>query len=76
MATLRNVSPLGDLDFPLMRRVVEAGEEFEVPDDVAGYPPRPPSDEEPDGHPGDGLLAQVGNFELVTTKGTAKAKGA
>lgn len=32
---LKNVSPLGDLDFPLLRRVVAAGEEFEVPADVA-----------------------------------------
>lgn len=58
MTTLRNVSPLGDLDFPLLRRNVAAGEEFEVDADVA-----------------DGLLEQVGNFELVTGKTPAKPKG-
>lgn len=35
MPVLKNVSPLGDLDFPLLRRVVAAGEEFEVDDDTA-----------------------------------------
>lgn len=29
MPTLRNVSPYGDLDVPLLRRVVAAGEKFE-----------------------------------------------
>lgn len=27
---LRNVSPLGDLDIPLVRRIVLSGEEFDV----------------------------------------------
>lgn len=31
----RNVSPLGALDFPLIGRVVEAGEVIEVSDEVA-----------------------------------------
>lgn len=35
MATLRNCSPLGDLDFPLLGRELKAGEEFEVDDDTA-----------------------------------------
>lgn len=28
----KNVSPLGDLDVPVLRRVVAAGEVFEVPE--------------------------------------------
>lgn len=28
MPTLRNISPLGDLDIPLLRRVVKRGETF------------------------------------------------
>lgn len=32
---LRNVSPLGDLDIPLMRRTIEHGEEFEATADQA-----------------------------------------
>jgi len=35
VAKLRNVSPLGDLEVPLLGRVVKAGEVFEVPADVA-----------------------------------------
>ena len=31
---LRNVNPLGAVEFPLIRRVLEPGEEFEVPDSV------------------------------------------
>lgn len=31
---LRNVSPLGHLDLPLIGRVLEPGEEFEVDDDT------------------------------------------
>jgi hypothetical protein len=31
----QNVSPVGALDFPLIGRVVEAGEIIEVPDDRA-----------------------------------------
>lgn len=40
------------------------GEVVEVPDDIAGRPPSgAPGEEKYD--PGTGLLAQVGNFELV-----------
>ena len=35
MPTIRNVSPVGDLDVPLLRRVVKAGEELVVTDDQA-----------------------------------------
>lgn len=31
---LRNTSPLGDIYLPVVGRVVAAGEEFEVPDEV------------------------------------------
>lgn len=31
---LKNISPLGDLDVPLLRRSVSAGEVFEVPSDI------------------------------------------
>ena len=31
---LRNVSPLGALDLPLIGRILEPAEEFEVPDEV------------------------------------------
>jgi hypothetical protein len=30
MPTLRNISPYGDLDFPLLGRVITAGETFEL----------------------------------------------
>ena len=35
MAKLKNVSSQGDLDVPLLGRIVKAGEMFEVPADVA-----------------------------------------
>lgn len=35
MATLRNVNPCGAVDLPLLGRVVEAGEEFDIADDLA-----------------------------------------
>ena len=31
---IRNVSPLGALDLPLIGRILDPGEEFEVPDEV------------------------------------------
>lgn len=31
---LRNTNPLGDVDFPLLGRVLEAGEVFEVDDNT------------------------------------------
>ena len=36
MPLLKNVSPVGDLDIPLLGRVVAAGEEFEVTAEQAG----------------------------------------
>ena len=35
MKTLVNVSPLGDLLIPDLGRVIDAGAEFECPDDIA-----------------------------------------
>lgn len=31
---LRNINPLGEVEFPLLRRVLAPGEVFEVPDEV------------------------------------------
>lgn len=31
---LKNISPLGALDLPLIGRILDPGEEFEVPDEV------------------------------------------
>lgn len=61
MPTLKNTNPLGAVELPLIGRVLEAGEEFEVTDEQAGRAPK-------DDDPGEGLLAQVGNYELVTPK--------
>ncbi|MBP6570923.1 MAG: hypothetical protein KA226_05855 [Gemmatimonadales bacterium] len=64
---LRNINPLGQVDLPLLGRTLEPGEEFDVDDAVAGRPPSgtPFDDGEPDFDMGAGLLAQVGNFEVV-----------
>lgn len=62
---LRNVSPLGDLDVPILGRVVAFGEEFDCHDDIAGREPNPDPDPEKN-DPGAGLLA--GYFERVTSK--------
>ena len=35
MPTIRTVAPWGDLDVPLLRRIVKAGEEVAVSDDQA-----------------------------------------
>lgn len=34
MSKFRNVSPLGDLEVPILGRIVKAGETFEVPADL------------------------------------------
>jgi hypothetical protein len=84
MATvkLRNINPLGQVDLPIAARqgeplgehgsgCLEPGEVFEIDADIAGRPPSgdPGSD---DYDPGEGLLAQVGNYELAD--GPAKKK--
>ena len=35
MAKFKNVSPFGDLEVPVLGRVISAGEVFEVPADLA-----------------------------------------
>jgi hypothetical protein len=64
MATIKiqNVSPLGDLDVPILGRIVTAGEIIDVDTDIAGTTPTTPTDTDP-GH-GSGLLAQVGAWAL------------
>lgn len=84
MATvkLRNVNPLGQVDLPIAARqgepldehgsgCLEPGEVFEVDAKIAG---RPPSGDPGAGDydPGEGLLAQVGNYELAD--GSTKKK--
>lgn len=66
MPKLRNTNPLGAVELPLIGRVLEAGEEFEVSAEHAG---RAPEGDDL----GFGLLAQVGNYELVVE--TPKKKG-
>lgn len=80
MATvrLRNINPLGQVDLPLVGRegdplgehgdgCLEPGEVFEVDEQLAGRAPSGTPGE--DGYdPGEGLLAQVGNYELADDK--------
>lgn len=82
MVTLRNISPLGQIDLPLLRRegepldelgagCLEPGEEFVVDDTIAGHPPTAGCKvcdvDAEDTCAGAGLLAQVDNYELVPT---------
>ena len=64
---LKNTNPLGAIHLPLIGRDLEAGEVFEVSDEQAGRAPSTTKDQ--DGNdvvdPGEGLLAQVGNYEAV-----------
>ena len=96
MKTLININPIGAVIIHDLGRTVEAGGEFECPDDIAGVPPfwRPATDADDltfmhcrtsliEGKKGDeptelvevldlgqGLLAQVGNYQEV--QGEAK----
>ena len=66
---LRNISPLGELDLPLVGRILTAGEIFDVDDELAGRAPSIVVDEDTGEQrldPGEGLLAQVGNYEAVS----------
>ncbi|MFQ6170368.1 hypothetical protein ACK8HX_02075 [Oryzobacter sp. R7] len=68
---LRNINPLGAVDLPLVGRVLEPGEVFEVDDTLAGRAPSTSVDEDSgeEVHDlGSGLLAQVGNFEQAGAK--------
>jgi hypothetical protein len=81
---LRNVNPLGQVDLPLVARqgeplgehgvgCLEPGEVFAVDSKHAGRPPSgEPGTEDYD--PGEGLLAQVSNYELAD--GSAPTKPA
>lgn len=78
MATvrLRNTNPLGQVDLPLINRQgadhlgvegignLEPGEVFEVDEALAGRAPSGTPGED-DYDLGEGLLAQIGNFELA-----------
>lgn len=55
---ITNVSPLGDLDLPILGRIVKAGESIDIDADIAGVVPDPTVE----GDIGSGLLAQVGNW--------------
>lgn len=73
MPTLKNTNPLGAVDLPLIGRTLQPGEEFEVTAEQAGQAPVPTEFNKDDsvkkeGDLGSGLLAQVGNYELVTEK--------
>jgi len=35
MPKIRNINPLGEVEVPLQRRILAAGEEFEVSDEIA-----------------------------------------
>jgi hypothetical protein len=87
MATvrLRNTNPLGQVDLPLINRQgaehlgvegignLEPGEVFEVDKELAGRAPSGTPGED-DYDLGEGLLAQIGNFELVESA-SVKKKG-
>ena len=68
---ITNVSPLGDLDFPLLGRIVKAGESIDVDSEIAGAAPDPTIE----GDIGTGLLAQVSNWapSTVSKKTTSLA---
>jgi len=90
MATvrLRNTNPLGQVDLPLIGRqegpdgttlgvvgkgCLEPGEVFEVDAEIAGRAPSGTPGED-DWDPGIGLLAQIGNYELVEDAPSTKTK--
>jgi hypothetical protein len=60
VVALLNISPFGAVDNPIIGRIVDAGETFDVPADIAGRAPK--GDD-----PGEGLLAQAEHFQRVKT---------
>lgn len=60
---LRNTNPLGAVDVPILGRTLAAGEVFDCPADIAGRGPY--VDDDGVEHLGDGLLAQLGNYETA-----------
>lgn len=73
MTTVRlvNTNPLGAVDLPLLGRALDALEEFDCPEHLAGRGPSLDADGLPD--LGEGLLAQVGNYRLADKKLAAEA---
>jgi hypothetical protein len=71
---LKNINPLGAIDLPIIGRTLVAGEEFDVPDALAGRAPSTVAGD--DGvdvfDPGAGLLAQVGNYQAVKASKAGK----
>jgi hypothetical protein len=76
MATvhIRYVGPIDEIDLPLIGRSVKRGEVFEVDEQHAGHAPSGTPGED-DYDPGEGLLAQVGNYEAATVKKSSAGKG-
>jgi hypothetical protein len=87
MPTLHHKNVIGQVDLPLIGRqgepfgvpgsgCLEPGEDFDVSDEHAGRAPSTSKDA--DGvdvfDPGEGLLAQVDNYELVVAPKTNKTK--
>lgn len=64
MATVKiqNVSPLGDLDVPILGRIVKAGEVVDVDDAIAGAVATGLPDADGVLDIGSGLLAQIGTW--------------
>lgn len=76
---LKNINPLGDVDLPLVGQL-KAGEVFEIDAALAGRAPSTSTvvdeatgDEVEVIDPGEGLLAQVGNYELTKPPKATKA---
>ena len=67
---LRNTNPLGAVDLPLLGLTLDAGQEFDCPAELAG---RAPSGSGDSFDPGEGLLAQVGNYVLVPPTSSKEA---
>ena len=63
---IRNISPFGALDLPLVGRIIGYGETFELPADLAGRPPTVIPSTDPDVADtvdlGEGLLEQSFNY--------------
>lgn len=57
MPKIKNVSPFGDLDVPLLGRVVAAGETVEVTDEQAEALLQQPDNYQPVGAKGKGVIS-------------------
>lgn len=76
MATVKitNISPLGDLDVPIIGRIVKAGESVEVSEEIAGHAPDASLSPDDPGVYGRGLLAQVSNWTLEQSASSPSKK--